>query len=181
MGLVDNSRLIASYKCFGSNLILSKRRQEIRFDILIRLLRATQLRITTRKIRANNNRPDAVADDFRWVADQDNQCNILVFIDTHADTSTGNLVASGGANNSVSITPWEVLLYLELLIHMLILGRLKMLENYVGDHFRRASQAIRSLNASRGDKPFMRGLVLCSCGPTGRVTNSVTLLKKMVE
>lgn len=60
-------------------------------------------------------------------------------------------------------------------------GRLKMLENYVGDHFRNASQAIRAINATRGDKPFMRGLALCSCGPTGRVTSSVTLLKKMVE
>jgi hypothetical protein len=56
-----------------------------------------------------------------------------------------------------------------------------MLENYVGDHFRRTSQGIRAVNATRGDKLFMRGLVLCSCGPTGRVTSSVIVLKKMVE
>lgn len=64
---------------------------------------------------------------------------------------------------------------------MNLFPRFKMLENYVGDHFRRTSQAIRTVNATRGDKLFMRGLVLCSCGATGRVPSSVNLLKKMVE
>ncbi|KAG1818610.1 uncharacterized protein BJ212DRAFT_1298680 [Suillus subaureus] len=107
--------------------------------------------------------PALFLDDFRWVTDQNNHCNILVFINTYTDMSMGNLVALGGTNNSVSITPWE------------------MLENYIGDHFQRASQVIRTINTSHGDKPFMHGLVLCSCGPTGQISNSVTLLKKMVE
>ncbi|KAG2360973.1 hypothetical protein BDR07DRAFT_1288413, partial [Suillus spraguei] len=34
---------------------------------------------------------------------------------------------------------------------------------------------------ARGDKPFIRGLVLCTCGPTGRITKSVTMLKMMVD
>lgn len=183
MGLVDNSQLIVSYKCFGSNFRLSHIRQEIHLDVAISSPNSIQLRIASRKIRANNNRPDAVADDFRWVADQNHQCNILVFIDTHADTSTGNLVASGGANNCVSITPWEVPIIFQVTHSRAnaYIIRLKMLENYVGDHFRKASQAIRAINVTRGDKPYMRGLTLCSCGPTGRVTSSATLLKKMVE
>jgi hypothetical protein len=62
----------------------------------------------SRTIKSNNNRPDALASDFQWVAGLDHRCNLLVVADMHADTQTGNLVAAGGVNNSVSITPWEV-------------------------------------------------------------------------
>ncbi|KAG1720421.1 uncharacterized protein EDB91DRAFT_1064873 [Suillus paluster] len=51
----------------------------------------------------------------------------------------------------------------------------------MGVHLQSASQEIRRLNNNCIAGPFIRGIVLCSCGSTGRVTSSVNRLKKLVE
>ncbi|KAG0691816.1 hypothetical protein DFH29DRAFT_883665, partial [Suillus ampliporus] len=123
----------------------------------------SRLRIASRKLKGGNNRPNAVKPDFDWLASLKYHGNLLVFIDTHSDTNTGDLVVSGNATKSTSVPVHE------------------LLENYMGVHLQSASQEIRRLNNNCIAGPFIRGIVLCSCGSTGRVTSSVNRLKKLVE
>jgi len=46
--------------------------------------------------------------DFEWLEKINYEGNILIFIDTHSDTATGNLVVSGNAANSNSVPVHEV-------------------------------------------------------------------------
>lgn len=64
--------------------------------------------MASRTLRFANNRPDALKDDFQWLANLQYQGNLLIFIDTHSDTATGNLVASGNAQNPGSLPLFEV-------------------------------------------------------------------------
>lgn len=58
----------------------------------------------------------------------------------------------------------------------------KLLDNYIGkDNLKALSQAIATINAKPGVGPLTRGLVICSCGSTGRVEKSIQLLKSLVE
>ncbi|KIK31875.1 hypothetical protein CY34DRAFT_19482 [Suillus luteus UH-Slu-Lm8-n1] len=123
----------------------------------------SRLRIATRKLKANNNRPHAMSPDFEWLEGINYKGNVLIFIDTHSDTSTGNLVVSGNATNSNSLPVHE------------------LLQNYLGDNLRTASQHIANINAKLGAGPFVRGIIVSSCGSAGRVPESIARLKRLVE
>jgi hypothetical protein len=59
---------------------------------------------------------------------------------------------------------------------------MQLLSNYIGDdNLRVASRAIAAINNSSGAGPCIRGLVICSCGSTGRVIDSVKKLTRLVE
>jgi hypothetical protein len=68
--------------------------------------------MVSRKLKGGNNRPNAVKPDFDWLASINYQGNILIFIDTHSDTLTGDLVVSGNAMNSNSLPVHEVNRYI---------------------------------------------------------------------
>ncbi|KAG2088850.1 uncharacterized protein F5147DRAFT_587452 [Suillus discolor] len=58
----------------------------------------------------------------------------------------------------------------------------KLLDNYIGGtNLKSATQAISSINIKSGVGPCVRGLIICSCGSTGRVNQSAQLLKLIVE
>lgn len=46
--------------------------------------------------------------DFDWLASLNYHGNLLIFIDTHSDTVTGDLVVSGNAANSNAVPVYEV-------------------------------------------------------------------------
>ncbi|KIK32067.1 hypothetical protein CY34DRAFT_111124, partial [Suillus luteus UH-Slu-Lm8-n1] len=109
-------------------------------------------RIASRKLKSGNNRPSALNPDFKWLAEHHYRGNLLVFIDTHSDTATGDLVVAGNALNSNSVP-----------IH-------ELLHNYIGDNLRSTAQQISILNASPTTGPFIR-----------RVHDSAVRLKRFVE
>ncbi|KAG1804132.1 uncharacterized protein BJ212DRAFT_1304431 [Suillus subaureus] len=83
--------------------------------------------------------------------------------DTHSDTATGNLVVSVNAANSNSI-----------LVH-------ELLHNYLGNNLWVTSQHIGKINTTLTVGPFICGIVISSCGSTGRVSKSIKHLKCLVE
>ncbi|KAG1760558.1 hypothetical protein EV702DRAFT_985501, partial [Suillus placidus] len=68
----------------------------------------SRLRIASRKLKGGNNRPNTVKPDFEWLGSLNYEGNILIFIDTHSDTVTGDLVVSGNATNPNSLPVHEV-------------------------------------------------------------------------
>lgn len=67
-----------------------------------------QVRIVTRALKAGNNRPKAMEPAFDWMRTFKYQGNLLIFVNTHSDTETGNLVVSGNAENPESLPIHEV-------------------------------------------------------------------------
>ncbi|KAG2090284.1 hypothetical protein BD769DRAFT_1679707 [Suillus cothurnatus] len=82
----------------------------------------------------------------------------------HSDTETSNLVVSGNAENPESLP-----------IH-------ELLSNYIGDkNLIDATHAISAINKGSGVGPCIQGLIICCCGSTGKLPQSVKLLKHLVE
>ncbi|KAG1808898.1 uncharacterized protein BJ212DRAFT_1484752 [Suillus subaureus] len=90
--------------------------------------------------------------------------NLLLFINTHSDTKTGDLVVSSDLKHSGSVWICE------------------LIENYIGDHhLAAAAQAIASINSKPGVGSCTHGLIVCTCGATGRVPKSAELLKSLIK
>jgi hypothetical protein len=66
-----------------------------------------QLRIATRALKSGNNNPSAMKPHFDWLANANNEGNLLLFINTHSDTETGDLVVSGDPKHAGSIPIYE--------------------------------------------------------------------------
>ncbi|OJA20362.1 hypothetical protein AZE42_07311 [Rhizopogon vesiculosus] len=125
--------------------------------------RRIMLRIASRRLKSGNHRPSVMRDDFQWLANMKYEGNLLIFVNTHSDTATGNLVVAGNAENPQSLPMYQLLKF------------------YLGEHLKSATQAIAKINKTTRLGPYIRGLVICSCGSTGRVTESVNALKQLVE
>ncbi|KAG1860970.1 hypothetical protein F4604DRAFT_1684242, partial [Suillus subluteus] len=54
-----------------------------------------------------------------------------------------------------------------------------VLHNYLGDNLRVAAQHIGKINTTTHAGPFIRGIVISSCGSSGRMTESVDRLKRL--
>jgi hypothetical protein len=67
-----------------------------------------QLRIATRALKSGNNNPSAMNPHFEWLANVNYEGNLLLFINTHSDTDTGDLVVSGDPKQAGSIPIHEV-------------------------------------------------------------------------
>ncbi|KAG1888975.1 uncharacterized protein F5891DRAFT_156716 [Suillus fuscotomentosus] len=118
----------------------------------------------TRALRAGNNCPQAMTPSFDWMREFNYEGNLLIFVNTHSDTKTGNLVVSGNEKNPMSIPIYE------------------LLSKYIGDHnLRAATHAISAINKKAGVGPCIRGLVICACGSTGRLDDSALLLTRFVK
>ncbi|KAG2090479.1 uncharacterized protein F5147DRAFT_780287 [Suillus discolor] len=89
---------------------------------------------------------------FEWLRDIKYEGNLLLFINTHSDTESGNLVVSRNEGNPMTLPITE------------------LLDNYIDEQ-----------NLKPGVGPCIHGLVICSCGSTRRVMESAQLLKCMVE
>ncbi|KAI9459596.1 hypothetical protein HD554DRAFT_2041823, partial [Boletus coccyginus] len=83
-------------------------------------LTALKLHILKRPIRTGNNRPSAVHNDIMWMEKAKWLSDVLLYIDTHAESTTGNLIVGGSRNNRKCAT-----------IHQLIFS-------YFGDPFIKA-------------------------------------------
>ncbi|KAG2741702.1 hypothetical protein P692DRAFT_20840352 [Suillus brevipes Sb2] len=142
---------------YASNTVQSMLKEQFSID-------ESRLRIATRALKSGNNNPSAMKPHFDWLANANNEGNLLLFINTHSDTETGDLVVSGDPKHAGSIPIYE------------------LLENYIGDHHLQTyAQAVATINSTPGVGPCIRGLIITSCGATGRVTDSVERLKRLVE
>ncbi|KAG2036334.1 hypothetical protein BDR03DRAFT_983107 [Suillus americanus] len=123
-----------------------------------------EIHMTTCSLKAGNNRPSAMDPYFEWLKNINHEGNLLIFVNTHSDTKTGNLVVSGNVENPESVP-----------IH-------ELLSNYIGDgNLKVATKAITAINNDSGVGPCVRGLVISACGSMGRLTRSAMLLRRIVE
>jgi hypothetical protein len=67
-----------------------------------------QLRIATRSLKAGNNRPSVMKPHFDWLAKANYEGNLLLYINTHSDTDTGDLVVAGNQQDPLSVPIYEV-------------------------------------------------------------------------
>jgi hypothetical protein len=63
-----------------------------------------------RTLKAGNHRhsPKAMRPAFEWLGQVNHEGNMLIFVNTHSDSDTGNLVVSGNEANPTSIPIFEV-------------------------------------------------------------------------
>ncbi|KAG2125066.1 uncharacterized protein EDB93DRAFT_1110359 [Suillus bovinus] len=142
---------------FPTHIIKSTLEEHFRRD-------TTRVRIVTRALKAGNNRPSAMKPHFDWLRQISYLANMLIFVNTHSDANTGHLVVAGNEHNPLSVPINE------------------LLSNYIGDdNLRDAAHAISAINKRPSVGPCMRGMIICACGSTGRVTDSAYLLKRIVE
>jgi hypothetical protein len=67
-----------------------------------------QLRMKSRALKAGNNRPSVMNPEFKWLAKLKYEGNMLIFINSHSDTATGNLIVAGNDQNPQSVPIHEV-------------------------------------------------------------------------
>jgi hypothetical protein len=121
---------------------------------------------------------------FQWLSRLNNKDNVLIFVNTHLDTDTGNLIVSGNAKNPESVLIHEVCsLAITSGIHESIIPSFpQLLANYLGlSNMRPTMEAIAAINKSMGAGPYICGLVICCCGSMGRLATSANVLKHLVE
>jgi hypothetical protein len=46
--------------------------------------------------------------DFQWLANVKHEGNLLIFVNTHSDTITGNLVVAGNEENPQAVSIYDV-------------------------------------------------------------------------
>ncbi|KAG2116858.1 hypothetical protein BD769DRAFT_1390945 [Suillus cothurnatus] len=123
-----------------------------------------RLHIASWALKAGNNHLAAMTPHFQWLSRLNNKGNVLIFVNTHLDRDTGNLIVSGNAKNPESV-----------LIH-------ELLANYLGlSNMRPTMEAIAAINKSMGAGPYICGLVICCCGLMGRLATSANVLKHLVK
>jgi hypothetical protein len=73
-------------------------------------LSSIKLYIATRSLKAGNHRnsPKALKPAFDWLGRVNHEGNMLIFVNTHSDTETGNLVVSGNEKDPNSVPLTEV-------------------------------------------------------------------------
>ncbi|KAG2028538.1 hypothetical protein BDR03DRAFT_1019667 [Suillus americanus] len=85
---------------YASNTVQAMLREQFSID-------QSRLRIATRALKSGNNNPSAMNPHFEWLANANYEGNVLLFINTHSDTDTGDLVVSGDPKHAGSVPLYE--------------------------------------------------------------------------
>ncbi|KAG2108241.1 uncharacterized protein F5147DRAFT_652961 [Suillus discolor] len=116
---------------YGSNIVKTTLIEHFALD-------STRLHIASRSLKAGNSRPITMNPHFEWLARLKHEGNILIFINTHSDSDTGNLIVSWNAMNPVAVPIDELLC------------------NYIGgNNLKTASQVIAAINKVDGAGPII--------------------------
>jgi hypothetical protein len=78
------------------------------FRCMISSKTAHKLLIATRSLKAGNNRPNVMKSHFDWLAKANYEGNLLLFVNTHSDADTGDLVVAGNQKDPLSVPIHEV-------------------------------------------------------------------------
>ncbi|KAF8444458.1 hypothetical protein L210DRAFT_3394051, partial [Boletus edulis BED1] len=136
-------------------------------DMLIRCLlehfpqQTENLHIVKRPIKLGNNRPSAVLNNIHWMERAKFFSDILLYIDTHADSTTGNVVIRGLQNNHRCATIRQ------------------MIFSYFGEEFIKALAQTKAI--IREGYTIVRGITLMTCGPAVRFHDSFAWLRALVD
>lgn len=110
VALAARTHLSTSNQCSGSNLVSISQGYVIVafFSCIISSQITHKLLIATRSLKAGNNRPSVMKPHFDWLAKANYEGNLLLFVNTHSDADSGDLVVAGNQNDPVSVPIYEV-------------------------------------------------------------------------
>lgn len=138
-----------------------------------------KLHIVKRPIKVGNNRPSAVLNDIRWLEKAKFFSDILLYIDTHADSTNGNVVIGGPQGNRKSATIHQVCPISWNYSVACNPKPLQMIFSYFGEAFIKALAQTEAL--IREGWTIVRGITLMSCGPVVRFHDSFARLRALVD